>query len=71
MGTQIRVKMEELQSIFAETKNALAGGHGSALAGREAVDPARKHHSAIHAFSEGEISWCGDCFVPRHAIESK
>ena len=42
MGTQIRVKMEELQSIFAETKNALALGNGSALVGREAHDPSRK-----------------------------
>lgn len=47
MGTQIRVKMEELQSIFMDTKNMLAsGGQDPSMLGREPADLHRKSRSS-------------------------
>lgn len=56
MGTQIRVKMEELQSIFQDTKNALAlGSDGAALMGREPPEAKRKSRSAADPYTDGAL----------------
>lgn len=47
MGTQIRVKMEELQSIFMDTKNMLASnGQDPSMLGREPADLSRRSRSS-------------------------
>ena len=58
MGTQIRAQMEELQSIFADAKNALAAaGTDPSMMGREPPDASRRPRSAVAAVSdEGEPS---------------
>lgn len=55
MGTQIRVKMEELQSIFMDTKNMLAsGGQDPSMLGREPADLARKSRSSATSLVSDE-----------------